>query len=187
MSLLQRVRPWLLATVAISFLLVMIWTGRAPEHAHFNAFEAGGLLREPPESVTQVTLQRAAQQWVGRRVSAQWVDAHGQPLAAPLAASLEGAVRFMHTAAPVRLLAPAASQTRDLAQFGLSSTALTITLANSNGILLQFALGGQNPDGLLRYGRTAEVPGVVLMSGFVGQAWDEVAAELLVPSAAGRL
>ncbi len=187
MSLLQRMPRWLLAMIAISFLLVMMQAGRVPEHAHFHAFEAGGLLREPPESVTQITLQRAAQHWVGKRVSAQWVDTHGHPLSAPLAASLDSAVLFMHTAAPVRLLAPATSEARDLAQFGLSATALTITLANSHGSVLQFVLGGQNPDGLLRYVRVADAPGLVLVSGFVGQAWDGLAAELLVPSAAGGL
>ncbi len=187
MSVTQRILPWLVAALAIAFLLAMIRAGRLPEYAHFNAFEAGGLLREPPESVTQVTVQRAAQQWVGKRVSAQWVDVRGQPLLAPLAARLDAAVRFMHTAAPVRLLAPATGDADDLAQFGLSPAALTITLANSSGILLQFALGGQNPDGLLRYVREAAAPGLVLVSGFVGQAWDGLAAELLVPGAPGRL
>ena len=178
---------WLLAIVAVGFLLVMIRAGRLPEYAHFNAFEAAGLLHEPPEAVTQVTLQHAAQQWLAQRVSAQWVDARGQPLMAPLAARLDSALRFMHTAAPVRVLAAADIHAHDLVQFGLAPPGLTITLANAHGRLLQFDLGGHNSDGLLRYGRARGAPGIVLVSGFVGQAWDGLAAELLVRSASGGL
>jgi hypothetical protein len=174
----SRVLPWLAAILAVSYLAGMFYAGALPEYAQFNAFEAAGLLREPPESVTRVELQRAAQHWIVRRAGGQWRDARDQALPPRRAAQLTEAVRFMFSAAPVRTLSETGVASAELVQFGLAPARLSVTLANASGTLLQFDLGGSNPDGVLRYVRATGQPGIVLMSGFVGQAWDEVVTGL---------
>lgn len=175
---LRGVARWLAAALAIAYLAVMLRAGRLPEYAHFNAFEAMGLMREPPESVTQVELRSATDGRVFNLAGGQWTDEAALALPPAIAAQLTAAVRFMHTAGPVRTL-DVAEIADAPAQFGLAPPALTVKLSNASGTLLQFSLGAHNPDGVLRYLQEAGQPEIVLVSGFVGQTWDGVAAVLL--------
>lgn len=187
MKALRRVSRWLAAALALGYFGWMWHAGQLPEYAHFNAYEAAGLLREPAESVTQVELRSPNSRYGARLAGGQWVSEAALALPPAIAVQLTAAVRFMHTAAPVRVLADSEFDADDLAQFGLAPAALTVTLANASGTLLQFELGLHNPDGILRYLRAAGEPRIVLVSGFVGHAWDDLAAALLVRGASGGL
>ncbi|MGD9604314.1 MAG: hypothetical protein AB7O21_20950, partial [Gammaproteobacteria bacterium] len=159
-------RAWLLAAGAAGYLVVMFMAGQLPEHGHFNAFEASGPLREPPASVTRVQVVRGARQWILQRVGGQWTHA-AAPLAAPLATHLDDGLRFLHASAPVRVL----EDLRPEEAVGLRD-GTRVVLANDSGVLFEFVLGGRSPDGILRYVQARGAPGILLMSGFVGDAWD---------------
>lgn len=178
MRALHAWKSWLAACIAIGYLVVMFDAGRLPEYAHFNPFEAAGLLREPPESVTRVVIARGTAQWPLRREGGQWLDGQGTAVAPELSAGVDDAIRFMHSSAPVRTLAMADVQPAQPTEFGFSADAVRVVLANDSGILLQFELGGRNPDGILRYLRATGQPGILLMSGFIGDAWDNVVTAL---------
>jgi len=172
-------KSWLAAALAIGYLIAMFAAGTLPEYAHFNEFAAAGLLRESPVAVTRVTVARTARRWALQRVGERWVDEHGVPVAASVSTPLTAALRFMHRAAPVRTLPVTEESALRLRDYGLAAAGLAVVLSNDSGVLLQFELGGRNPDGMLRYLRATGQPDLQLVSGFVGTAWDQVETALV--------
>jgi hypothetical protein len=100
----------------------------------------------------------------------------GAPAIEPrLSAALDRAVKFMHTANPVRVLKAEDIAATGRAEFGLDRPRLSITLEDPSGVVLQADFGDANTDGLLRYMRLRDRDDLYLMSGFVGEEWEAVA------------
>jgi hypothetical protein len=158
----------------LAYLVLMVLSGKLPGHGHFVAFEAGGPLREPPAAVTRVQLRRTDLRATLQRRSGAWEDARGRPLAPEATAKLALALRLLHAAAAVRTL-PAAADGKVAAAYGLAPPALAVQLADDRGVLLEFDLGGRNPDGMLRYLQVRGAAELMLVDDFVGAAWDELA------------
>lgn len=176
----MRLRPAVriaLAAAACAYLVVMFETGSRPTSEQFVAFEAAGVMTVTPEHVVRVTLGIGEAQRRFERRAAGWFE-HEQPLAPGVAKRLDLAVKFLHTARPVRELAAADVRLDDPA-YGLATPTLeaTVTLDDGSDILLAF--GGHNPDASLQYLRVAPPPRIYLMSNFVGEEWDA----LLAPTA----
>ena len=75
---------------------------------------------------------------------------------ARLADALERAVKFMHTANPVRVLEPEEVADTGPAEFGLDSPRVSIALEDARGAVLEADFGAPNADGLLQYMRLRE-------------------------------
>lgn len=161
---------------AVAYLAAMLATGARPGRGQFVAFEAAGLMAEPPEAVHAVELAQGARRWRFERADGSWTLA-GQPLAGAAAGHLALAVKFLHTARPVRTLEGPDVAPADPA-YGLAAPELAVAVTLDDGSRLDLAFGGATPDGDLQYLRAGAPPAVHLMSGFVGAEWRAVADSL---------
>ena len=109
------------------------------------------------------------------RHGGMWQHEDGSASSQQVTERLERAIGFMHTARPVRHLPKPG--TLALTALGLNPPRCAVRLSNAVGMLLEFELGGANPDGILRYLRIADGE-LYLVSGFVGEAWEKAAEEV---------
>lgn len=169
-------RAWnVLACLAALYLLVMALAGEQMRQAQFVAFEAAGLLAEDPATVTALSLGRGETRRHLVRGDGGWRrDEAALPDALQPRVGL--AVKFLHTAKPVRRM-PAASM-EDAAAGGFDADALTVTATDGKGRDFTFTLGATTPEGSLQYLRVAGDDHVYLMSRFVGEEWEAVWAGL---------
>ncbi|HSC28720.1 MAG TPA: hypothetical protein VLD67_15695, partial [Vicinamibacterales bacterium] len=171
-------RLWMpaVAALALAYLVIMLMTGALPERRQLVQSETDGVLRLAPESVTRVTVAADGSSTAFVRQTNGWTSAGGgAPIEAPLAETLERAVKFMHTANPVRVLDPEELAGTGPAEFGLDRPRLSIILEDANGVVLDADFGAFNTDGLLQYMRLRGQDDLYLMSGFVGREWQAVA------------
>jgi hypothetical protein len=184
--------------VALAYLVIMLVTGALPERRQLVQSEAHGVLRLAPESITRVTVVADAPPAVFVRQSNGWLrEGSAAAVDAELAEIIERAVKFMHTANPVRALAREEIADAGLAEFGLEHPRLRITLEDAGGVALEAAFGNDSADGLLQYMRLRHRDELYLMSGFVGKEWQAVldgghrdeaeAPRLLVPLPIGEV
>jgi hypothetical protein len=163
------------AALALAYLSIMLVTGALPERRQLVQAEARGVLRLAPESVTRVTVAADAEPQVFVRQADGWArEGSAAAVDAELALILERAVKFMHTANPVRALEPEEIAHAGPAEFGLDRPRLRITLENAGGVVLEADFGDEGADGLLQYMRVRERDGLYLMSAFVGKEWQAV-------------
>ena len=171
-------RLWMpaVAALALTYLVVMLVTGALPERSQLVESEANGVLRVAPERITRVTVIADGSSTPFVRQTDGWArEGSGAAAEAPLAATLERAVKFMHTANPVRVLEPEELADIGAAEFGLDRPRLSITLEDASGVVLEADFGAANTDRLLQYMRLRDQDDLYLMSGFVGKEWETVA------------
>jgi hypothetical protein len=138
--------------------------------------EAAGVLRVAPERITRVTVSAHGRSTAFVRQSKGWVRQDGATaIEPPLSAALARAVKFMHTANPVRVLEAEDLAGSGPAEFGLDRPRLSITLEDSGGVVQQADFGNDSTDGLLQYMRLRDRADLYLMSGIVGKEWEAVA------------
>lgn len=172
----RRAFPALAAVAAIAYLAAMVVTGALPQSRQRVQFEAKGVMQLAPGDIVRVDLVRGPDRAVlVRDAGGGWTRQGGGPLDAPLAGKLALAVQYMHTAAPVRVLAPAELAGTDARAFGLDRPALAVGLSAASGPVLGARFGGRNPDDMLQYMAIDGRTDVVLMSRFVGEEWRAVA------------
>ena len=171
-------RLWMpaVAALALTYLVIMLVTGALPERRQLVEFEADGVLRVAPERITRVTVIADGSSTAFVRQTTGWtIEGSATATEAPLAQSLDRAVKFMHTANPVRVLEPEDLADTGPAEFGLDRPRLSITLEDASGVVLAADFGAENTDGLLQYMRLRDRDRLYLMSGFVGKEWETVA------------
>jgi hypothetical protein len=177
MSALIR-RLWMpaVAAVAVTYLMVMLVTGALPERSQLVEFVANGVLRVGPKRITRVTVTADGRSTGFVRQPDGWTrEGSGAATDGPLTETLERAVRFMHTANPVRVIEAEELAELGRAEFGLDRPRLSIALEDASGVVLEADFGAANPDGLLQYMRLRGRDELYLMSGFVGKEWETVA------------
>jgi hypothetical protein len=175
-ALIRRLWMPAVAALAVTYLVVMLMTGALPERRQLVRSEADGVLRLAPESVMRVTVATDGSSAAFVRQTNGWTrEGSGAAIGAPLAETLERAVKFMHTANPVRVLEPEDLADTGPAEFGLDRPRLSITLEDAGGVVLEADFGALNTDGLLQYMRLRDQDDFYLMSGFVGKEWATVA------------
>jgi hypothetical protein len=163
------------ALVALTYLVIMLAAGALPERRHLVHSEANGVLSLAPESIRRVTVAAQGLPAVFVREANGWIrEGDATPVDGALAETIDRAVKFMHTANPVRTLAPEEIADTPLSEFGLDRPRLAITLEDPGGVVLVAEFGGPNNDGLLQYMRLRDRGEVYLMSGFVGKEWQAV-------------
>jgi hypothetical protein len=162
----------LLALLAFAVLVVMVVVGAQPRQRQLVKFEARGVLRSQPQTITRITLDRGGQHVaLARREGESWVRESSGAVAASAAAHLTTAVNMLHRSAPVRELTTQDLAGVDTRPFGLQEEAFVVALSGSSGPALTVRFGAHNPEGYLQYMRIEGDPSVYLMSRFIGAEW----------------
>lgn len=168
------VRP-ALAILALGYLTVMGIMGTQPVRTHLIQFQAKGVMAQQPETITSVKVTIAEKSVTFVRDSGTWRAPDGTTIIKPaLIKSLDLAVKFMHTAEPVRTFKIADLPAKSSAQFGLSRPSLSITLRDANAVVVEADFGNSSADGLLHYMRVKGRDKIYLMSRFVRREWQSV-------------
>ncbi len=180
----RPVRSWLIAASAIAYLCVMFLAGELPRHGHYHESKGPqGLLTATPDKVQTIALETPTVAVKLLRRAPGWEYASGIPLAREAVDALEDALRYTHSAPPVRELTGTDDEA-GLRSMGLLPPALSIALQAAEDDLLHLSLGARNTDGVLRYARLGDRGPVLLLSGFLGDAWYGL-AELVLPARSG--
>lgn len=165
----------ILAALAIAYLVVMYMHGARPTREQFIAFEAAGIMAESPAQVREVGIEADGRAWlIERRDETWWLG--GTRLPAASASQLSLAVKFLHTARPVREVGNDADDVDPA--YGLAKPALAVRARLADGTQYTLAFGARTPDGSLQYVRAAPPARIYLMSNFVGEEWGALAAAL---------
>jgi hypothetical protein len=170
-------RFWMAAAalIALTYLVVMLAAGALPERRQLVRSEANGVLSLAPETIIRVTVVAQGLPAVFVRQADSWVrEGEASPVDLTLAGTIDRAVKFMHTANPVRTLEHEEIAKTALAEFGLDRPRLAIALEDGGGVVLEAEFGDTGTDGLLQYMRLRGRGEVYLMSGFVGKEWQAV-------------
>lgn len=164
-----------LATLAIAYLVVMYLHGARPTSEQFIAFEAAGIMAESPAQVREVGIEVDGCAWrIERRDDTWWLAGTRLPEAS--ASQLSLAVKFLHTARPVRAMGDDADDADPA--YGLGKPSLTVRARLADGTQYMLAFGARTPDGSLQYVLAAPPARIYLMSNFVGEEWGALAAAL---------
>lgn len=165
----------LLAVLALAYLVVMVIHGAQPVRTHLIEFEAKGVMAQHPEAIVRVTVTSAAKSVTLVRQAGTWVrlgQAHA--IDAKMVKSINLAVKFLHTAEPVRVFKANEVGTKAAIDFGLATPSLSIKLNDAEGVALEADFGNPSSDGLLHYMRIKGRSAYYLMSRFVLREWQTV-------------
>ena len=162
-----------LATAALGYLVVMVWSGAQPVHRQIVPFEAKGVLTTPPEQIRRVELSRGEERLTAVRTGNKtWATPEGRDIAAEASRRISMAVQMLHTSGPARELAPEELAGVDIAAFELDPPRLVARLYEGGAKpILTVRFGGHNPDGFLQYMRVDGDQRIYLLSRFVGEEW----------------
>ncbi|MFT4563854.1 MAG: hypothetical protein ACI9BW_003614 [Gammaproteobacteria bacterium] len=161
-----------LVAVAIGYLLLMFVSGAPPTHQNRITSSASGVLTQQPDQIVavEITMRDSTDVYTLRR--GYWFYASSQqPLLEVKASALRDAIKFMHTAEPVRVLAPEEVAAVDASKYGLEPAKFSVALVAADDTRLSVDFGDMANDGVLQYMRIAGRGEIYLMSGFVGAAW----------------
>lgn len=165
------------AVLAAGFIAAMALSGAPRESQWFVKFEAVGLMRETPDRIDRIELTAAGRRLhFVRAASGAWT-AEGGPsqVSAPLASHIEMSLRFMHVAAPVRVMQRDEWEGVRLEEFGLDPPRYAVSLRRGEQVVLATAFGSANPQQVAQYVRVEGRPDLYLMPRFVGREWELVA------------
>jgi hypothetical protein len=164
------------AAAAVVFIAAMAITGGRRENQQLVKFEAAGLMSATPQAVDRVDVEGG-----GRRLSfvraagGTWVsEGDHRPLAAGTAEYLETSLRFMHVAAPVRVMERAEWEGTPEAEFGLDPAVFAVRLSGRGRTVLGARFGRTNPQQVLQYARVEGREQLYLMPTFVAAEWEKV-------------
>jgi len=164
--------------LAVGFLIVMVASGRTRPTPNLVKFAAAGLMREAPDQVDEVELTGDGRRLMfTRRERGRWTVAPAaDELAAVTVSHLEMSLRFMHVAAPVRVMAPDEYQAEALREYDLDPPRYTVSLHRGGRTVLAASFGGRNPQGVFQYVRVEGRGDLYLLPVFVGREWELVAS-----------
>jgi hypothetical protein len=163
-----------LGFTAVGFIVVMAFTGAPRERQDRVRFEAAGVMRHPPDQIDRVELLAGARRLVlVRRQSGIWMLGADAVWPA-LAAHLETSLRFMHVAAPVRVLTRPEWDSARLEEFGLEPPRYTVILSGGGQSALVVRFGSMNPQQVAQYTRIEGRDELYLLPDFVGHEWERV-------------
>jgi hypothetical protein len=161
------------ATAALTYLVVMVLSGSQPVQRQLAAFEAKGLLKTAPERIRRVELARGEDRiTVVRADGKTWSRPGGAEIGTEASRRISIAVQMMHTSGPARVIRSEELAGVDRAGFELDPPQIVVQLYEAGEKpILTASFGGSNPDGFLQYMRTEGNNEVYLMSRFVGAEW----------------
>ncbi len=166
----------LIAILALSYLAFMFKSGEQPTHKNLIRIEYAGVLESPPGEIVAVEIIiHSRQKQAIERYEDSWRDAVSlKILSAPQAAVLDRAITFMHTANPVRIMQPEEFAGASGDPYGIENPTIMVRLLSVDGSVLSAKFGNRAPDGILQYLKLEGRAEIYLMSGFVGETWDQI-------------
>ena len=166
------------AIIALGYLVFMFKSGQPPTHKNLIRTEFAGVLESDPAQVVTVEIMRSGQKQVIERYADSWREVGSLKILSPSqAAVLDRAITFMHTASPVRIIRPEEFASALGDPYGINRPAIVVQLSSVDGIVLSAKFGNRAPDGILQYMQREGRAEIYLMSGFVGETWDQVATQ----------
>jgi hypothetical protein len=168
----------LAAAFAFAYLIVMVVAGALPEQKQLVKFEARGVMKLPPEQISRVELRQGTGKAVLLRKAAGWEIENGAAVPADLAGRISMGVQFMNTAGPLRVMDAPEIQGSNPRDFGLDPPRIRFTLFQNGQPVIDARFGAHNLEDTAQYMMIEGQPEVYMMSRFVGQEWEAVAAAL---------
>jgi hypothetical protein len=164
------------AVLAAGFLATMALTDGRRESRQRVRAEARGLMAMSPQAIERVELEGGGRRFTFvRAASPDWTsEGGGGPLPASLQSHLETSIRFMHVAAPVRVIARSEWERTALEEFGLARPRYAVRLSGGGRVGLAARFGATNPQQILQYASIEGRDELYLMPRFVGQEWERV-------------
>ena len=170
------------ALLALGFLIVMALSGHVRESGWLVRFKPGGVMPQTTDRIDRVELRTDGRRWVFSRTSRGWrAEPGAQPVPPSLASHLDDSIKFMHVAAPIRVIERAEWAAQGLREFGLDPPGYTATLYHGGGVVLGAEFGSPNPQKVLQYMKLAGRDQVYLMARFVGEEWEKALREATRP------
>lgn len=166
----------LAAIAALTYLIAMVVVGALPEQKQLVKFEARGVMKLQPEQVTRVELQRGTDTAILKRSAGGWTKEDGSAVPAELGARISMGVQFMNTAGPLRIMDTPEIQGSNPRDFGLEPPRVRFKLFQADQAVLGARFGAHNIEDTAQYMALEGQPELYLMSRFVGQEWEAVAA-----------
>jgi hypothetical protein len=170
------VKAWgwaLSAALAAGFIGVLAFYGERPEPGLARFAPAGPLAGWPVQQVSSVEVNAGAHRRSFRRNPEGGWRPEPADAAAPakLAERIEIGLTLLHNSGPQRT----DLSSEQLAEFELVPPRLTVTARMTGGASITIEFGGSNPLGLERYARVVGRSEILLLPGFVADAWEQVA------------
>jgi len=167
------------ALASAACIAVLAFTGSRPEPGLVR-FEAAGLMRHlAPERVREVdVVSGTARARFARAGDGGWVAADGTTDGprSERSVRLEEGLKLLHASGPERIMSADEVGRGATQEFGLDPPQLTVTVRASGAPPFTVHFGGRNPLGLARYARLEGQTDVILLPGFVAEAWERVIA-----------
>ena len=161
-----------LIVLAIGYLLAMFASGAPPTYINRIESSALGVLLAQPDQIVAVEITSGDSSDVYTIRAGHWFHTSTQQALSDVkATALRDAIKFMHTAEPVRVIAPEELAGVDAAAYGLKPARFSVALSAADGTRFVADFGDIANDGVLQYMRVAGRAETYLMSGFVGAAW----------------
>jgi len=163
------------AALAAAFLCVLAFQGERPEPG-LSRFEPAGLLVDwLTEDVAALELSAGTQHRSFHRGESGW-RGEVENASADLEQRIATGLKLLRNSAPERIFAAHEIGEHTLVDFGLEPPRLTLAARTADGRSVIIRFGGANPLGLARYTRIDGRPEVILLPGFVAEAWERVMA-----------
>ncbi len=171
----RRALPVAVALVAVGLMAAMVVSGHLRESGSFVRFKPAGVMPETPDQIDHVELRAGGRRWEFVRGPGGWRLPSGPgPVPAALVSHLDSSIRFMHVAAPVRVMARAEWAEQGLREFGLDPPGYVATLYHGGQAVLRAGFGAPIPQKVLQYMRLQGRDELYLMPRFIGEEWEHV-------------
>jgi hypothetical protein len=164
----------LLAAGAVALLLGLALYSPDRQKGLVEHVVNGPMRQIAPADIVALRVVSGAQQQRFERAASGWrVADAGAPADAATVNAIEAGLRLLHNSPPERSFDAATPE------FGLDPAALQVRVQTADGQVFEAEFGAANPIGLARYSRvrSAGATSLHLMSGYVAEAWEQVAAK----------
>jgi hypothetical protein len=160
------------ALVAVAFLAALAFTG-GRSGPGLAPFTPNGLLTIPAGDVRAIEVSTRDGQWQFVRREGGWQTRQGKA-AAGFEGRLEAALTLLRNSGPERILTDTEVAGVDAAQFGLDPPRLRVVVRGGEVGIFAISFGATNVLGLSHYARVDGRSEIVLLPGFVAEAWEGV-------------
>lgn len=160
------------ALAAVAFLAALALTGGRSGRG-LAPFTPNGLLTIPAGDVRAVDVSTRDGQWQFVRGEGGWQTRQSKA-AAGFEGRLEAALTLLRNSGPERVLTDAEIASVDAAQFGLNPPRLRVVVRGGEASIFAISFGTTNVLGLSHYARIDGRNEIVLLPGFVAEAWEAV-------------